>query len=242
MNNSNNDLLPLWYKEGDYPLFPIRQADADMLLFNIVWDVAVSSGYLDFVRSVTIRNFNPINSLKDISCLLIFPGDEATTKYTLPKLTMPYFVGIYGIDPPVFDDLDDDEYPSLYYCFCPEWAFDGSGEIIYNNEGGGGYDVPSFQNNGAELKQAICSLLDFLQQHPVEIGSWRERLSLSLQMLDAHANRFHILHNAGLYDIDALWTLLLDAGLAGRELLKVSTQMTHQLHRFAMLAVNTADK
>ena len=236
MNNTNSDLLPLWYKEGEYPLFPIRQADADMLLFHSVWDVAVSSGYLGFINSVTTRNFDLKDRvLEDISCLLIFPGDEPMTKYTLPVLGMPYFVGIYGVILSVIDDEGD---PSLCCCFCPEWALDGSEDVIYNNIGGGGYDLPSFQDNSAELQQAIRSLLNFLHDHPADTGSWVERMNLSLQMLAERANPLHILHNAGLYDIDVLWTLLLKAGLAGRELLKVSTDMTRQLHRYAMRVVN----
>lgn len=238
MSNTNNELLPLWYKEDKYPLFPIRRADADMLLFHCVWDVAVTKDYVDFVNSVTTHNFllKTVN-MEDISLLLVFPGDDPTNSYVPPILGMPYFVGIYGVSYGPFD-LEEDDVPSLYYSFSPEWAFDGSGDVVYNNIGGDDCIIPDLKDNRAELKQAIRLLLDFLRDHPADTGSWMERLNLSLQMIEEGGNPFHILHNAGLYDIDALWTLLMQAGLAGQELLMVSTRMTTQLHRYAMRVVN----
>lgn len=238
MSQMKNNLLPLWYKEEDYPLFPIRRADADMLLFNCVWDVAMTAGYLDFVKSVTTRNFAlEDNRLEDTSCLLVFPGDDPATAYVPPILGMPYFVGVYGVYYGPFD-LEEDDEPTLYCCFAPEWALDNSGDVIYHNMGGDDCPLPAFQDNRAELEQAIRRLLDFLREHPADTGSWVERLNLSLRMLEKQANPLHILHNAGLYDIDALWTLLLQEGLAGQELLVVSTSMARQLHRFAMRVVN----
>jgi len=238
MSPIDNNLLPLWYKEEKYPLFPIRRADADMLLFNCVWDVAIAYDYGNFFSSVTTPNFRLRDiKLEDISLLLLFPGDDPTNSYVPPILGMPCFVGVYGVYYGPFD-LEEDDFSSLYYCFRPEWALDGSGDIIYNNIGGSDNGLPSNPDNSAELQQAIRRLLDFLREHPADTGSWVERLNLSLQMLAKQANPFHILHNAGLYDIDALWTLLLQAGLAGKELLTVSTLVTRQLHRYAMRVVN----
>lgn len=238
MSNTNNELQPLWYKEDKYPLFPIRRADADMLLYNCVWDVAIASDYGNFFSTVTTPNFRLKDvKLEDVSFLLIFPGDDPSNSYSPPILGMPYYVGVYGVYYGPFD-LEEDYLPSLYYCFRPEWALDGSGDVNYINIGGSDNGLPSNPDNTAELQQAIRLLLDFLHDHPADTGSWVERLNLTLQMLAERANPFHILHNAGLYDIDALWTLLLDAGLAGQELLKVSTGMTRQLHRYAMRVVN----
>jgi len=141
----------------------------------------------------------------------------------------------------MLDDDDDELY--IKACNVAQWDVrDGYPDVKYYAMSGFYVDAtPGFRNNHIELKKAIAEVLKYIETRRADVGEWKERLQVSLNMLETGANELHILHNAGLYDIDALWTLLLRGRTSDVHLQRVSMEMTSQLHHYAMWVINRID-
>ena len=278
MKDNNDRFLKLWYEQDNarlkasvhqrhssaqqpevfqsdcnYRLFPIREKDADMLLFNAVWDIVMNPDFYDFYDNVEIVLSNPsIHNLNyDITWYrpyLLFPADEPNVDYTEKELMRPYLIAafseigeIYAGEGGLVDEGDDVPYFRNYYV--PEWSFaNGAQEVIYREYSRGKESVmPRFYNNSVEMLNSISAVLEYLGTVYIDTDSWIERLRTAKSMLDTHANELHILHNAGLYDIDSLWTMLYRNNQDVNTLRTIIRCYNHELHRYAMMSVNLID-
>lgn len=276
MDTDDNN-LPLWYEHGDasngtlflgrkssacqsevyqdvcdYQLFPICRRDADILLFNTVWDLVMYPDFKDFHDNTDIRNSNVqftdhSGEIKWYRPCLLFPADQPYTDFTEEELRHHFMVGACSWKCHAYGEsgiYEEDTNPQFRVYYTPEWDFSKVGwDIVYReNVRRIESDMPSFVKNTKELEYVICQLLQFFEDNNIsEINNWKERLRCALLMLKTHANELHILHNAGLYDIDTLWTQLIQMGYHGEELNVMSSKMNRELHRFAMFSVNLID-
>ena len=101
--------------------------------------------------------------------------------------------------------------------------------------------MPRFYNNSVELLNSISAVLEYLGTVYIDTDSWIERLRTAKSMLDTHANELHILHNAGLYDIDSLWTMLYRNNQDINTLRTIIRCYNHELLRYAMMSINLID-
>ena len=275
MKDNSDRLLPLWYEQENtklkasihqrhssaqqpdafqsvcnYRLFPIKEQNADMLLFNAVWDIVMNPDFYDFYDNVEIVLSNPsIHNLNyDITWYrpyLLFPADEPNVDYTEKELMRPYLIAafseigeIYAGEGGLVDEGDDVPYFRNYYV--PEWSFaNGAQEVIYREYSRGKESVmPRFYNNSVDMSNSISVVLEYLGTVYMDTDSWRERLRTAKRMIDTHANELHILHNAGLYDIDSLWTMLYRNNQDINKLRTIMRRYNHELHRYAMMSIN----
>ena len=210
----------------DYELYPLRKSDVDMLLYNMVWDFI-----MDRKASWTYP-------------YLLFPadvGDDSMVSASILKY--PYLIADYDEEPVCAGEggvIDDSEEAYIKTCYTAEWNLSGGQPEVTYRKKKNFYENerPLMWDNTPGLKKAISDVLAVIETQHADVGDWKARLQLSLNMLETKANELHILHNAGLYDLDALWTMLLNGGHAGVQLFHVSTTMTCQLHRYAMRMIS----
>ena len=235
----------------DYTLHPIRKSDANLLLYHSIWDMLSGDEPMDFYKTVcgehSIVRKQANNAYTEwMRPFLLFPSDDESQKYLLDHYLHPFFVAGYSMSTYSYGEsgiIEEDDEPVLSVYFVPEWStVDGEKEVVYRElSGDESLTMPYLDERPDNLKNNIRTLLAFLDRNHVDAGDWNQRLELSLRMIDTHANELHILHNVGLYDIDKLWTLLLQKGLAGQELFRLSSDVTRRLHQYAMAVVNLID-
>lgn len=238
----------------DYQLYPILEKDADMLLFNTVWDIVIHSNFYNFYNDIDVINTSLKFEIKgcDIAYarpLLFFPKDMPRLKFSEKEFIYPYFVGVfyemgdyYAGEAGLIEDGDG--CPLFRAYFVPQWDFTcDEPEVVYR-EYHSKYDEESISKAmipSNSLQKAVCHLLEFLDDVSVDVGNWKERLTITLEMIKTHANELHILHNVGLYDINALWTLLYQSNQNKVELRRLIRETERELHRYAMMVVNQID-
>ena len=209
----------------DYELFPLQREDVDMLLYHMVWTFIM----------------NPRDSWS--TPLLLFPDD--THIVTDRLLRYPYLIADYSDEPYFYGEggvVDDDDEFYMKACYVAEWDLsDGMGKASYRKlrKEVGENMLPNITDNTGQLRLAIVTLLRFAEQKGTDIGPWKERLSLTVRMLDTHANELHILHNAGLYDIETLWPMLKGSCRNNLDAYRIHAELTTQLHRYATMVVST---
>lgn len=268
--DSDNRYLSVWYKRNDasqiasiisrkssarqreavdgvceYKLCPILKENADMLLYNTVWDIVTHPNFYDFFEDMDFLNSNILRNINDkrvkyFRPYLIYPSEELCTEYSAEEFNYPYIIAVYAEEDPIMG-IDDDIYFSHY--FVPEWDFTNQeSEVVYREcSHNDDVSIPLICNTPQTLENAISDLLIYLESVPVDIGIWKERFIMTVEMLKTHANELHILHNAGLYDIDSLWPLLLQSDTDKKELRIIVRNMESELHRYVMMAVNLID-
>lgn len=272
---TNDRQLPLWYQSNklretsvishpaslrhqhnslqgvsECQLFPIYEKDADMLLFNTVWDIVMHPNFGDFYNESDIIN-KKITFCEYIVWhrpYLLFPSDDPYTKYIEKELNLPYIIGVFSeyldTENPMTGLMEEgDVYPMFRTYLTPEWnEQQGESEVVYrmchrNKEEG----IPLMIDNTKELKNVLCDLIVFLKSVKADTKYWIDRLQTSLTMLSTDTNELFILHNAGLYDIQSLWKLLAEAGICGEQIYKLCRKTECELHRFAMMIVNLVE-
>ena len=241
--------VPLWYQPTtDIQLFPIYEKDADMLLFNTVWDLVKHPDFCDFYKDVDIVG-RDIAFGKDVVWLrplLLFPSDEPCLAYIEKELIHPYIIGVFSqyLDKeyPMIGFEEGDEYPMFRVYLTPEWQFTPDAGIVYRTYWRDREDrMPQIVDNTKALKSVLEELLRYLNSVIADTGNWKERLLSSLSMLNTGTHKIFILHNAGLYDIQSLWSTLIRSGQGGEQLTQLSPRVERELHRYAMLTVNSSD-
>ena len=272
--STNDKLLPLWYQSNtlreefvigrpsslrnrydslqgvfEYQLFPIYEKDADMLLFNTVWDLVMHPDFYKFYDDSNIIN-EAITFSNDVVFhrpYLLFPSDDPRTNYEGNELEYPYIVGVFSENLntgyPLMGFEEGDEYPMFRLYLTPEW-YDQHGEsdVVYRMHHRSREDrMPLMINNAKELKNVLGDLIRYLKSVNFDTKDWINRLQTSLKMLNTDTNELFILHNAGLYDIQSLWALLMKSGSSGEEVSKLYRKVECELHRFAMMIVNLMD-
>lgn len=232
-------------------LFPLKDGEYDLVLYKLVNMLTKHPEFEDFlkaigmeepdVRSVKTRNFfidweNPY---------LVFPAEDVNNreKYSDYELKQPYIVAGYGQEMISYGEggCEEEDWCALRKVY---YVQDSSitdhvalREHLDENKEYGMYK-PDCKNNTYALKSAINSLQNYLAGKSVDVGQWRERLQMSKAMLEAEADKLQILQNAGLYDIAFLWRLLPDDD----DVKDLRLKMESQLHRYAMMVVNTVEK
>jgi hypothetical protein len=237
----------------DYRLYPILEKDADLLLFNTVWDIVMHSDFYDFYNSIDVINSSLHFDIKgcDIAYArpyLFFPADLPRLRFSEKEFTYPYFVGVFyekgDYSVPMAGLIEEgDGCPMFRAYLVPQWDFTGDQpEIVYRENRSKYVQSISWAINPSNtLQKAVFNLLEYLDRISVDVGDWKERLKTVLEMMKTHANELHILHNVGLYDINALWTLLYQSGHDHAELRKIIRDTERELHRYAMTVVNLID-
>ncbi len=260
--------LPLWYENGsgnyfmrrhwsarqteaspdlcDYTLCKICQEDADLLLFNTVWDIVTNPDLKEFETAVSIESDKPeLHSFNSHTTWyrphLLFPADDPYTRYTDYELQLPYMVGCFSFEHPPF--IEGDYHPQFRKFFIPKCGRLQEGQDIVYKEflRTEECDMVMLLDNTEDLKASIQNLLNMMADTKADEITWNHRLQTALRMLETHANELHILHEAGLYDIASLWSLLEYYELPMKQYERAKKDLLCQLHRYAMFAINLID-
>ncbi|MBO4464138.1 MAG: hypothetical protein J5797_08105 [Prevotella sp.] len=235
----------------DYRLFPIRRSDANLLLYHTIWDMLSGDNPMDFFRMVCGKDSpvskQPYNGTTEWTRpYFLFPSDAQSERFSLEIYHHPFIVAGYSMTCCALGEsglVEEDDEPLLTVYYVPEWEFvDGEPEVVYREYSSHcSPSIPYFEESPEKFRQAICNLLAFIDKKHIYVVEWKQRLELALRMIDTKANELHILHNVGLYDIDALWKLLVQKNQVGEELFRVSSEMNRCLHQYAMAVVNLID-
>lgn len=244
----NDKQLPQWYQpDAGRHLFPINERDADMLLFNTVWDLVKHPDFCDFCKDTCIigKEISFGSNVLWSRPLLLFPSDGPCMDYVEKELIYPYIIGAFSqyldTEYPMIGLEEGDDYPMFRMYFTPEWKYaHGTLDIAYREHCRDREEpMPQMVDNTMALKSALEELLRYLNAVIADTGNWKERLLSSLTMLNDPADGLLILHSAGLYDIQSLWDLLIRAGHGGTRLSQLGRRVEQELHRYAMLMVNS---
>ena len=272
--STNDEQLPLWYQSSklredfvigrpsslriqrislqdgfEYQLFPIYEKDADMLLFNTVWDIVMHPDFYDFYNDSNIIN-DKIYFNDDIVWhrpYLLFPSDAPCMEYVDKERNHPYIVGVFSeyldTEYPIMGFDDEDEYPMFRAYLIPEWNVQqGELDVVYRmHQRDREERMPMMTDNTQELINVLGDLVRYIKSINIDTMGWIDRLETSLTMLKIDTNELFILHNAGLYDINSLWKLLENSGGYGEEIYNLCRKVESELHRFAMMIVNLVD-
>lgn len=237
----------------DYRLYSILEKDADLLLYNTVWDLVMHPDFYGFYEDIDVLNSSVVFEVKGGGVTwyrpyLLFPADDPSIDFHKKDMNYPYIVGAFS----EFDDFyggeaglieEGDGGPIFRDYYVPEWNFkNGEPEVVYReHKCGNEVSMPRIYDNEIELKKAIYELMKYIDTVNANVGVWKERLQMAHEMIKTHANELHVLHNAGLYDIETLWTLLIHSDHDNDKLRQHITAMNRELHRYAMMAVNLID-
>ena len=237
----------------DYRLYPILEKDADLLLFNTIWDIVMHPDFYDFYNSIDVINSSLQFEIKgcDIAYarpLLFFPTDIPRLRFSEKEFSYPYFVGVFYEMGDYYAGMaglveEGDGCPMFRAYLVPQWDFTGDQpEIVYRENRSKYEEAISWAiNSSNNLQKAVFNLLEYLDSVSVDVSDWKERLKMVLEMMKTHANELHILHNVGLYDINALWKMLYLSDQNKAELRKIIRTTERELHRYAMMVVNLID-
>ena len=228
----------------DYTLYPINKHDVDWPLYHLVAHFMKVRYELDHITDGDRQTelFKPLDDdalqeKRSYFYKLIFPNEDFTVSYpeemlehevVIMKCFLPVEHVYGGI--PVFDDSDDDgtwyeDVPMEYF----HYDRSGKGLVLKHVHTSTPSKSPDFIYNGGAFADALTELLSFLRRHNLIEIPWYDRLQMVLRMLESGANELHILHNAGFYDHDSLWSWLTDYGIRQREFEKVKKQYLAQM-------------
>ena len=219
-----------------------------MLLFNTVWDLVTHSFFHTFYEDAVI-----LDGKADLHCgdynwsspYLLFPADIPEVKWQEHEMGHSFLVGVFHISGFCAGEggfiEDDDDYYHFDIYYTPEWSCaQGETEVAYREHSRQPGDaMPCIDDNTAAMQAAVDEMIGFLASAGAEMDEWRQRFQTVIRMLAARTNELHILHQAGLYDIGSLWALLQRTGYDENIVMPLRRRMEHELHRYAMMAVNT---
>lgn len=231
----------------DYRLCPICEEDADMLLFNTVWDIVTHSFFHTFYEDAIILDGKTDIHRDDCNWskpYLLFPADCPNVKWQEQEMELPFLVGSFHISGFLAGEggfVEDDDYYHFDTYYTPEWSYaNGEPEIAYREHSRQTDDpMPCVDYDGVTMLPVVNEMIEFLASvgHSVEI--WSQRFKTVKGMLAARSNELHILHQAGLYDIGSLWGLLQNIGNNESIVMPLRRRIERELHRYAMMTVNT---
>ena len=99
-------------------------------------------------------------------------------------------------------------------------------------------DIPVFCDYFMDMIAAMDDVLDLMTGLQLDENDWYKRLVLSYNMLVEGEDGICILHNAGLFDFDALVDTLLSVSIDKQKTTDVLNSYGNSLRMFAMYAVN----
>ena len=235
----------------DYTLYPINNHDVDWPLYHLVAHFMKNSYHLDGItvgdgQTELFKPFDDdaVQEKRSYEYKLVFPNEELTVSYPEEILdqevvVLKSYIPIEHVGIPNAFDPDDDgvwyqDIPLEYFCFSRA----GSDLVLKHVRTQVPSQFPDCVYNGLLFAQAIERLVDFLRRHHLTELPWFERFQTVLQMLEGNANELHILHNAGFYDHNSLWSWLEDYGIPKRDLENHKDDYLAQLKRYAMFVLN----
>lgn len=237
----------------EYQLYPILEKDADLLLYQLIKDLVMHPDFKEYLNAInlvggTSINFNFRRGEYEewARPYLLFPADDRITTYYKEELKWPYIVGASSMCYHSYGEsglIDEDDYPLFRVYYIVKWNYLLEGPVVKYVEyfRRDSSSMPKMENNVVALTSVICSVLEIIPENNANLVAWRNRLQNSLDMIKTHANELHILHQVGLYDIQALWNKLIEEGLDEEQLKRVSKRLETELHRYAMFVVNLID-
>ena len=235
----------------DYSLYPILRDDADFLLFQTVWDVVMYPVLEEFLEAINVKNYQPRQQsyhhrVSWCRPQLLFPTDDPFTNYEAHEKKLPYIVGCFSMEYHVYGEsglYEEDDTPQFRKYYRPQWGWiQDVKDIVYTecdriNED----DMVMFLDNTTDFKHSIQKLLQLMTDVNAYESSWSDRLQTAVRMIDTHANELHILHQAGLYDIETLRNSLERKGHMNEPVRQAMEDFNCQLRRYAMLTINLID-
>lgn len=242
---------------SDYTLYPIKKADVDIILYQLVAHFLKARYHLDLTFSdetsgISFQSLDDDATKDDTGCyFLVFPIEEPTVSYNPEALekeaiVLKPYLPIEIPYAPLIPEFDDDgelidtiteDVPMEYFYFS-----DKSGNLTLEHvKTDEPSRFPDILYNGDAFSEALDKLLNFLKKKDLTEILWYERLQAVRRMLDDDANELHILHNAGLYDNSSLWAWLKDYGIAASEFEQIKERYVSQLKKYAMYALNRLD-
>lgn len=235
----------------EYQLYPILEKDADLLLYQLVKDLVMHPDFKEYLNAINLGgssinfNYRRGESEEWSRPYLLFPADDRITTYYKEELQWPYIVGASSVCYHAYGEsglTDEDEDPLFKVYYIVKWDYYPEGSVVKYVEyfRRDGHSMPKMENNVAALNSAIRSVLEIIPENKADLVSWRNRLKSSLEMINTHANELHILHQAGLYDIQGLWNIMREE-VNDNQFERVSKKLETELHRYAMLVVNLID-
>ena len=236
----------------EYQLYPILKKDADLLLYQLIKDLVMHPDFKEYLNTINLSgssiNFNYHEGEHEewSRPYLLFPADDRITTYYKEELQWPYIVGASSMYYHAYGEsglIDEDEYPLFRVYYIVKWDYYPEGSIVKYVEyfRRGEYRMSKMENNVAALNSAIRSVLEIIPENEANLVSWRNRLKSSMEMIKTHANELHILHQAGLYDLQGLWNIMREDKIDDEQFEWVRKKLETELHRYAMLVVNLID-
>lgn len=237
----------------DYTLYPIKKTDVNWPLYYMVSHFLKLKYELDEVGGSDVGDAQLFQSIDDdaknekrsYEYYLVFPFDELTVSYNEAMLGQEAMIlkCFFDIEHPNSQYMGDDEnvtyekVPLEYFHFVEsdrKTALKHFRTDLLTH-------FPNCVYNGDAFLEAINRLLAFLQEKQLTELAWYSRLQTVVAMLEGNANELHILHNAGLFDNQTLWSWLEDKDIPESEIEKVKEPYLTQLHRYAMFVLNELD-
>lgn len=254
---------------NNYALFPIKKTDVDWPLYRLVSHFMKVRYYLDIEqdnKNDTSRMFESIDQdirqeKRKYTLYFIFPFEDATLPYSNELLEkdvvlglrepmlnheaviLKYFWPIHHVDGSLIPQFDEDgeleewdeNVPMEYF----HYSGTGTNLVLRHTRTEMPSNLPQFAYNGDVLSESVTQLLKFLRGKGLSDLPWYSRLETVKAMLDGNANELHILHNAGLYDHQTLWELLVNCDVPPSEFEDLKGWYLTQLKRYAMFVLNS---
>ena len=238
-----------------HTLFPIEKAVVDWPLYCMV------SGFVKYKYGIDKIEYSDIfESVKKdkeeedrkYSYYFVFPSEDYTCNYNEEMLGHEYLILKY-IDPEEHvngepfvspddsfvteDDLWYEDVPMEYFCF-PEGK---PMQKLVHNKTQALSRRPVFPYNGDLFFDAVQEVRSCMDKNHLTELTWFARLRGVKQMLNDDINELHILHNAGLYDHNTLWSCLKENGIHQDDIDKLKDNYVSQLKKYAMFVLNRLD-
>lgn len=234
----------------DYTLYPINKRDVDWPLYHLVAHFMKVRYKLDHITDGDGQTelFKPLDNdaiqeKRSCSYLWIYPSEDLSASYPKEMFDLDVVVlkcfspieHLGGI--PIDESIWYEDVPMEYF----HYSGTGSNLVLEHVHTKTPSQFPDFIYNGDVFAKTLTELLDLLRRHHLTEIPWYQRLETVHCMLESGANELHILHNAGFYDHNSLWSWLKDYGIRQQEFEEVKEHYLTQLKRYAMFVLNRLD-
>lgn len=234
----------------DYTLYPINKRDVDWPLYHLVAHFMKVRYKLDHITDgdgqtelLKPLDDDALQERRSCSYLWIYPSEDLSVSYPQEMFDQDVVVlkcfspieHLGGI--PIDESIWYEDVPMEYF----HYSGMGNNLVLKHVRTETPSQFPDFIYNGDVFAKTLTELLDFLRRHHLTEIPWYQRLETAHRMLENGANELHILHNAGFYDHNSLWSWLKDYGIRQREIEEVKKPYLTQMKRYAMFVLNSLD-
>ena len=226
--------------------YPIANETNHSLLKRVVKTMLANENFYNYYHSISPRNSKAdISNAQEEWCVpqLIFPADIPEFRHQPEVAGYSFFVAGFSAYRCGFGEsgLADEDGPELRMILVAEGesALSEDGIDYCEYEIHSTLPLPRFDYDAEALKHAFHEIISLTERlHEDNTRQWTTRLHAALEMFSSGGNPIKIITEAGLYDFEALRSMIVQKHNTDHAAIQTIRNYEHHLHRYAMSIIN----